>query len=113
MVILTCTGAKSGKQRNVTLLYVRDTPGSGKIGLIASNYGQKHHPGWYYNLKANPQAKCTIAGVARDYLAYEASGDEYASFWQRAIDTYPGFSNYQERAGDRHIPIMILEPIEG
>lgn len=111
VLVLTSTGAKSGLLRTVPLLYVRDESGSGKIALIASNWGQKHHPGWYYNLKANPGATCSIGGQVGDYIAHEAGGEEYASFWQSAMDTYMGFPHYQKRAGDRHIPIMVMTPI--
>jgi F420H(2)-dependent quinone reductase len=77
--------------------------------LIASNWGQDHHPGWYYNLRANPLAKCTIHGATGVYRAHEASGDEYAHYWQRASETYLGYPQYKQRIGERRIPIMVLE----
>lgn len=112
VVLLTSMGAKSGLPRTTPLLGIRDQSGTNKIALIASNYGQRHHPAWYYNLKANPQVTCSIDGKARNYISYQAEGEEYAGFWQAAMELYLGFSQYQERAGDRHIPIMVLTPIE-
>lgn len=112
VVLLKAKGAKSGKLRTTPLLCVGDESGSGKFALIASNYGKKNHPSWYYNLKANPLARCSINGQERDYVAREAKGEEYAKYWQTAMDAYLGFSKYQEQAGDRHIPIMIMEPIQ-
>lgn len=111
VVVLTATGAKSGLLRIVPLLCIRDESGSGEIALIASNWGQKHHPGWYYNLIANPEATCSIGGQVGDYIAHEASDEEYVKFWQAAVDTYSGFTQYQERAGDRHMPIVVMKPI--
>ena len=111
VLILISKGAKSGLLRTTPLLYVQDPTGSNKIALIASNWGQGHNPGWYYNLKANPQATCSIRGKKGDYLAHEAQGEEYTAFWQRAKDIYLGFPNYKERAGDRHIPILVLTPV--
>ena len=112
VVILTSKGAKSGQMRKTPLLYIQDETDSGKIALIASNWGQGHNPGWYYNLKANPNATGSINGQERAYAAHEAEGEEYATVWRAAKDTYLGFPNYKERASDRHIPIMVLKPVE-
>ena len=111
IIILTSKGAKSGLLRSVPLVGVPDESGSDKIALIATNYGKRQHPGWYYNLKANPQATGSIRGQARDYVAHEAEGEEYDRFWKSANNIYAGFSNYRERACDRPIPIMVLTPI--
>jgi deazaflavin-dependent oxidoreductase (nitroreductase family) len=113
IIMLTSQGAKSGLLRTVPLLGIPDETGSNQIALIASNYGQKRYPGWYYNLKANPQAKGSIGGQMQNFIAHEAEGEEYNHFWQAATDIYTGFSNYRERIGDRrHIPIMVLTPVE-
>lgn len=112
VVILTSIGAKSGLPRKVPLLYVEDDTNPNRIALVASNWGQGHHPAWYHNLKTNPLAKCSIAGRSEDYIAHEAEGERYNKFWRAAMEIYPGFSNYQKRAGDRHIPIMVMTRIE-
>ena len=49
IVLLTAIGAKSGKQRNTPLVGIPD--GDAAI-LIASYFGNAHHPVWYYNLRA-------------------------------------------------------------
>jgi deazaflavin-dependent oxidoreductase (nitroreductase family) len=112
IIVLTSKGAQSGLLRTVPLVGVPDESGSDRIALIASNYGKKRYPAWYHNLKANPQAMGSIRGQTTDYFAREAEGEEYDRFWVAAKDIYKGFSNYQERVGDRHIPIMVLTPIE-
>ena len=112
VVVLSSTGAKSGLPRTTPLIGIPDEFGSGRFALIASNYGQKHNPSWYYNLKANPQATCSVSGHSGDYIAYEAEGEEYTSFWQAAVDMYLGYSQYKNRAEGRHIPIMIMTPVE-
>lgn len=110
---LTTTGAKSGLPRTVPLLCIRDPQDPERIALIASNWGQRRHPAWYYNLTANPQARATIDGRTRAYLAHEASGEEYDRFWEQAAETYFGFAIYKKRAGERRIPIMVLTPQAG
>ena len=77
VVLLTAKGAKSGLWRTTPLLGIKDPAGTGKIAVIASNYGQGHHPAWYYNLKANPHTICIINGKEQKYVAYQAQGQEY------------------------------------
>ena len=54
VVMLTTTGAKSGKPRSVPVLAMPVDEG---LAVIASNYGQEHNPAWYYNLRANPEGE--------------------------------------------------------
>lgn len=110
VVMLTTTGAKSGLSRTTPLLCIRHNHDSDTFALVASNWGQKHYPAWYFNLKANPRATCTIGGKGGDYTAREAGGEEYERYWQRAMDTYLGFPSYKQRVGERHIPIMVMTP---
>jgi deazaflavin-dependent oxidoreductase (nitroreductase family) len=108
--IVTTVGAKSGLSRTIPLLLVTDEHDGETFALIASNWGQKHHPAWYYNLKANPRAMCSIYGQSRYYIAHEASGEEYERFWQRATQMYAGYALYKQRVGTRHIPILVMNP---
>ena len=111
VIMLTTTGAKSGLTRTVPLLGIYDPNHPNDpdyLAIIASNWGQKHYPAWYFNLKANPNATGVINGSTYSYLSREASGAEYDKFWQTASKMYIGFPRYKERASNRHIPIMIL-----
>jgi deazaflavin-dependent oxidoreductase (nitroreductase family) len=65
-VILTTTGAKSGKPRTVALLGIPHPDG---VAVVATNYGAAKHPAWYHNLKANPAATVTIEGDTWDATA--------------------------------------------
>lgn len=110
VVILTCTGAKSGLTRTLPLLYFNDPQEPEAIAIIASNWGQSHYPAWYFNLKANPHAVCSVRGRSREYIAHEASGEEYERVWRTALVIYPGYTAYRQRAGTRHIPIIVMSP---
>ena len=110
VVVVTTTGAKSGLPRTLPLLCIRTPEQPEQFALIASNFGQRHNTGWYFNLKKNPRADCLIQGQTRMYTAHEASEEEYEKYWQRAQATYIGFPLYKQRAGKRRIPIMVLEP---
>jgi deazaflavin-dependent oxidoreductase (nitroreductase family) len=85
-------------------------PDGERLVLIASNFGQAHHPAWYHNLKKNPQATVTIGTHTGDYAAHEAQGAEYARLWQKAVSLYSGYAAYKERTGGRAIPIIVLTP---
>jgi deazaflavin-dependent oxidoreductase (nitroreductase family) len=105
LVWLTTTGAKSGQKRRVPLVGI---PDGDSIVLVASNFGQGHHPGWYHNLRAHPQALLAIGSSEAAYVAHEAAGAEYDRLWQKAVALYGGYAAYKTRTGDRHIPIMVL-----
>jgi deazaflavin-dependent oxidoreductase (nitroreductase family) len=112
VVMLTTTGARSGLARTVPVLSIRDEGDANAFAIIASNWGQRRHPAWYFNLKANPRARCLIDGKVRDCLAREAEGGEYERFWQLGRNLYPGFSLYEQRAGDRRIPIIVMRWVD-
>jgi len=81
-----------------------------KIALIASNFGGKNNPGWYYNLKANPECDVLFNGRTQKYIAQELFDVEREKYYQMAISYYAGYERYKERAAHRHIPVMLLEP---
>ena len=107
VVIVTTIGAKSGQPRSLPLVAI---PDGHNVILIASNFGQQHHPAWYYNLHAHPQVQLTYAGHTVTYTARETSGEERARCWQRAVDMYSGYALYKERAGQRQIGVFLLTP---
>lgn len=106
-VFLTTTGAKTGQARRVPVLGV---PYGSFLGLIASNFGQAKHPGWYYNLKANPNAEVSIDGKPHPVRSRLATTAERDQIWSAGLAYYPGWRNYEVRAGERHIEAFILEP---
>jgi deazaflavin-dependent oxidoreductase (nitroreductase family) len=108
VLILTTTGARSGKPRSVPLVGIYDQD---SIILIASNYGQAHHPGWYYNLRADPRAVVTTSDQPRYYLSRETEGAERDKYWRMAIGVFPGYAEYEKRTKGRRIPVMVLEPV--
>jgi deazaflavin-dependent oxidoreductase (nitroreductase family) len=107
VIQLTTKGAKTGHLRTVPLVSVVDGE---KIALIASNFGRRHAPGWYYNLKANPECEVKFDGSLQRYIARETFGDEYHHYWMTAVALYAGYGKYKENASHRHVPIMVLEP---
>jgi len=108
VVTLTTTGAKSGLPRSVPLVAL---PDGDHFILIASNWGQSHHPAWYHNLVAQPHVQVLHDGQTLNYMAQVTTSPEYEVCWGKAVKAYPGYAAYKTRAGGRKIPIMILSPI--
>ncbi|MBN2045747.1 MAG: nitroreductase family deazaflavin-dependent oxidoreductase [Anaerolineales bacterium] len=108
VVVLTTTGAKSGLQRHTPLVALAE---GDRIILIASYFGSSRHPAWYHNLRANPRVRISYKGQTGEFLARVSSGEECEHFWQLAADLYPGYQLYQQKAGDRQIPVVVLEPL--
>ena len=107
VVVLTTIGAKSGKPRSVPLLALIKGE---RVVLIASNWGQAHHPGWYYNLKANPEVELSLDGQTGIYIAQDATDVERQEYWEEAVYMYAGYAEYKKRAVTRKIPMFILSP---
>ena len=105
-ILLTAIGAKSGQARTTPLVAV---PHQDSLILVASNFGNPRHPAWYYNLAANPQAEVTIAGERFPARAHLLDGEERAQCWEIAAGSYPGYNLYEKKAGERVIPVFLLE----
>lgn len=106
-MLLTTTGAKSGKQRTVPVLYIHRDDGS--MAIIGTRFGSQQHPGWVHNLRKHPEAIVEIKGETQTCTAREAREDERAPIWETAQGMYSGYDRYASRA-NRKIPILILTP---
>ena len=80
--------------------------------VIASNFGQRHHPAWYHNLRALPFATVAGDGPAVAMRARELAGDERERYFAAGVAVNPGWTRYRGRARRRQIPVIMLEPIE-
>jgi F420H(2)-dependent quinone reductase len=108
VIILTTAGAKSGKLRKTPLMRVEH---GGKYAVVASKGGAPSHPVWYHNIAANPHVELQDGATRKDYRAHEATGDEKAEWWQRAVEAWPDYAEYQKKT-NREIPLFVLEPME-
>lgn len=97
-LVLHTVGAKSGKPRENTLLYAEH---DGLWHVVGTNFGGDAHPGWTYNLLANPDARAEVGGRSVDVRAEQLSPDEMAVLWPRFDAVYPGYAGYRETVGDR------------
>ena len=105
--LLTTTGRKSGRRRSVPLLYLRD---GNDVVVVASLGGAPQHPGWYFNLRADPKAEVEIGRLRFAAVARDVGEDERAALWPRLVAMYPAYENYQRRT-TRRIPVVRLSPV--
>jgi deazaflavin-dependent oxidoreductase (nitroreductase family) len=108
VVVITTTGAKSGMPRTVPVLGLPVDEG---LAIVASNFGQEHNPGWYHNLRANPEGDWDYRGERRRFRAVEVTGERRARIWETGLRIYPGWSEYEKRAAHRHIAMFVLEVV--
>ena len=105
VIVLTTVGAKTGALRKTALMRVEH---DGQYAVVASMGGAPEHPSWYWNLKKHPHVELQDGADKSDYLARELEGDEYAEWWERAIEAWPDYASYQTRT-ERKIPVFVLE----
>jgi len=105
---LTTTGRKSGKQRSTHLIYIRD--GSAYV-VTASNGGKQRHPGWFFNVRSNPQVTIQVQDTQLSAVAEVAGPEKRKELWARLISIAPFYAGYEKRAS-REIPMVILRPVD-
>lgn len=105
VVLLTTRGAKSGKLRKTPLMRVEH---DGTYAVVASLGGAPKNPVWYYNVKADPHVELRDGPNKQDMVAREVTGDEKATWWERAVAAFPDYAEYQKKT-DREIPVFVLE----
>ena len=80
--------------------------------MIASKGGAGDHPGWYKNMLVHPDVELqvgekTIKAKARTVPA----GPKRDALWKQAVGFFAPYAEYQEKAGNREIPVVMLDPV--
>lgn len=94
MLVLTLTRRKSGKSRDVPLVYVDD---GGRYAVAAAYGGSDVNPAWWLNLQTNPTARALVNNREVPVRAAAASPDERARLWPRLVEMYPYFAIVSDR----------------
>jgi deazaflavin-dependent oxidoreductase (nitroreductase family) len=105
-LLLTTRGRRSGKERTVVLQFF---PDGDAMVLAAANDGGASHPGWYFNLRADPAASVEVMGRKIAVRAEELPPEDAAEWWRRILLRDPTYERYA-RATSRSIPIIRLVP---
>ena len=108
ILLLNTVGRKSGKKRTTPLLYIMD---GDDFVIIASKGGTPTHPAWYLNLISNPVVTVEVGDREVQVRAEEVSGAEKTRLWQRMVEMYPTYDDYQTKT-EREIPLLLLHPVK-
>jgi deazaflavin-dependent oxidoreductase (nitroreductase family) len=107
VLLLTTTGARSGASRTVPLAYSRD--GDAYV-VTASKGGAPTHPGWYFNILADPNGTIEVDLQTIKVRASVAEGAERQRLWDQHVAIHTGIGEYPQKT-DRIIPVVVLERI--
>jgi deazaflavin-dependent oxidoreductase (nitroreductase family) len=107
VVVITSVGASSGKLRKNPVMRVEH---DGVYAAVASKGGAPEHPAWYRNLVEHPLVELQDGPDKADYRAREVSGEERERWWERAVEVWPDYAEYQTKT-DRQIPVLVLERV--
>ena len=105
-LLLTMTGAKSGRRLTTPLTYVADDDGA--LIVMASAGGSPKLPAWAHNLRTEPQVTVEVPGETYAAAAVETRGAERARVFARMTEALPRFAEYQHQV-EREIPLFRLE----
>ena len=105
LLLLTTTGAQSGKARTSPLAYLRE---GDDVVVFGSYAGRPEHPQWYRNLVADPSVTVEVGTETYAARARVAEGDERTRIWDAQKAAVPQFADY-ETSTTREIPVVILE----
>jgi deazaflavin-dependent oxidoreductase (nitroreductase family) len=107
VVDLKTIGRKSGEAR-WSMLTSPVQQGDAFV-LVASRGGDPQHPGWYHNIKSNPDVEIRTSKGLQRMRARVASSEEKERLWPDVVKKYRGYGQYQKRT-TRDIPLVIIEP---
>ena len=105
MIIVTHTGAKSGKSYVTPLVYSKD---GNRYVIIASKAGAPNNPSWYHNLVAHPEVTLEIGAEKFKARAKEVKDEERDRLFAAQAKMMPQFNEYASKT-PRKIPVFVLE----
>jgi deazaflavin-dependent oxidoreductase (nitroreductase family) len=107
LLLVTMTGAKSGRPITLPLAYSTD---GNRIVVIASYAGAPNNPSWYHNLVAHPVVTVERGGEKYQARATVTAGAERDRLFKQQADLLPIFNDYQKKT-TRRIPVFVLDRI--
>jgi deazaflavin-dependent oxidoreductase (nitroreductase family) len=106
VVLVTCRGRVSGKERSTPLIHVRDGE---DVVVAASNGGIDTEPQWWLNLRAHPHGTVEVRGRRWPVVAGEVEEPERARLWAALSARFDGYDGYQAKVS-RRIAVVRLSP---
>jgi len=104
ILLITTTGAKSGKKRTNPLMYLED---GDRCVVFASKGGGPTNPDWYHNIVAKPSVTLAVGTETFQATATFATGAERDALFARQVAAFPVFGEYDQKA-PRTIPVVVF-----
>jgi len=108
IVLLTMTGAKTGRSLTRPLCYSRDVD---RLVIIASYGGAPRNPPWYHNHLANPVVTVEVGTEKFKARVTQTSGAERQRLFDAQARLMPFFNDYQKKT-ERQIPVLTLTRVD-
>jgi deazaflavin-dependent oxidoreductase (nitroreductase family) len=109
VLLLTTTGAKTGKPRVTPLNFSTD---GDRLVVIASKGGSATHPHWYRNLLENPEVTIELGSETFRAQASTAEEPERTRLFDQQAVVMSFFDGYRKRVKARQIPVVIFERLD-
>lgn len=106
VIVLTTRGAVTGGLRKTALMRVEH---AGSYAVVASKGGAPDEPKWAGNMRKHPLVELQDGPAKGDFLAREVDADERAVWWERAVEVWPDYAQYQLKT-ERRIAVFVLDP---
>ena len=106
LLLLHTRGAKSGEQRINPLAYLEM---DGRLHVFGSNGGREAHPGWYFNVQADPRVTVEVGTRSMAATATVLDGEERERIYAEQARRQPAFASYEQQVS-RTIPVVALLP---
>ncbi|OLF09975.1 nitroreductase/quinone reductase family protein [Actinophytocola xanthii] len=105
ILLLTTTGARTGRRATVPLGFGVDD--EGRVFVVASKAGSPTHPAWFHNLRADPVVTVELGAGSYRARAVVTTGEERDRLYRLVSD---GTSAYEQNT-DRKFPVIVLEGV--
>ncbi|WP_433574281.1 nitroreductase/quinone reductase family protein [Nocardia brasiliensis] len=102
LILLTTTGAKSGKRHTIPL-----GPGYRGDIMYVSSFMEDRYPAWWHNIKANPQVTIELRDKTYQGIGKVLEGADYDEFAAWVLADNALLADFQSKV-DRPIPLVLL-----
>ncbi|MFD9247127.1 nitroreductase family deazaflavin-dependent oxidoreductase [Streptomyces sp. NPDC059556] len=104
LVLLTHTGAKSGRRRVCPVMYVEE---DGRTLVFATNAGGPQNPSWYHNVLVNSEVTVETGTEVYRATAVVVEGAERDRLYAESAEKVPALADYQSKT-ERRIPVVAV-----
>jgi deazaflavin-dependent oxidoreductase (nitroreductase family) len=107
ILLLTTTGARTGRRSTVPLGFGIDRDG---VFVVASKAGAATHPAWFHNLRATPSVTVELGNDTVEATAVITEGAERDRLYRIVTGGAPGLNAYEQNT-TRVFPVVVLDGV--